>query len=263
MGGDRVGHPVVGAGAARRRRQDGLWDRVNAERGEVHRPDHPGRDRHLQGPDRRGPVQREHQDRDLRGPGRRRCSPARPPWPCRSTRSSASCRRTADTAELNEKIGFFPISPDAATSARSSPTSRNALVAFKTGDAKREAAARQLLSYWLGDGYQDFVTDRRRPSRCRTACRRPADVPQALLDVHASLGDSVGSMQALAVANPDLYLNLADMIQGTKTPERGRRGDPGRSSPSSPRPSERPASDPTRRVPAAGAGTPSPEGTDR
>ena len=26
-------------------------------------------------------------------------------------------------------------------------------------------------------------------------------------------------MQALAVANPDLYLNLADMIQGTKTPE--------------------------------------------
>lgn len=26
-------------------------------------------------------------------------------------------------------------------------------------------------------------------------------------------------MQALAVANPDLYINLADMIQGTKTPE--------------------------------------------
>jgi raffinose/stachyose/melibiose transport system substrate-binding protein len=26
-------------------------------------------------------------------------------------------------------------------------------------------------------------------------------------------------MQALAVANPDLYLNLADMITGTMTPE--------------------------------------------
>jgi len=36
--------------------------------------------------------------------------------------------------------------------------------------------------------------------------------------VAASLDGSVGSMQALAVANPDLYLNLADMIQGTKTP---------------------------------------------
>ena len=42
-------------------------------------------------------------------------------------------------------------------------------------------------------------------------------MPQALLDVSASLGDSVGSMQALAVANPDLYLNLGDLIQGTKT----------------------------------------------
>jgi raffinose/stachyose/melibiose transport system substrate-binding protein len=44
-------------------------------------------------------------------------------------------------------------------------------------------------------------------------------VPQALLDAAASLSDSVGSMQSLAVANPDLYLNLADMIQGTKTPQ--------------------------------------------
>lgn len=26
-------------------------------------------------------------------------------------------------------------------------------------------------------------------------------------------------MQALAVANPDLYINLADMITGTMTPE--------------------------------------------
>jgi raffinose/stachyose/melibiose transport system substrate-binding protein len=47
----------------------------------------------------------------------------------------------------------------------------------------------------------------------------PTGVPQALLDVHASLASSVGSMQALAVANPDLYINLADMIAGTMTPE--------------------------------------------
>ena len=46
----------------------------------------------------------------------------------------------------------------------------------------------------------------------------PDGVPQALLDVSASLSDSVGSMQALAIVNPDLYLNLGDMIQGTKTP---------------------------------------------
>ena len=45
----------------------------------------------------------------------------------------------------------------------------------------------------------------------------PSTVPQALLSVSDSLGDSVGSMQALAIANPDLYIFLADMIQGTKS----------------------------------------------
>ena len=37
--------------------------------------------------------------------------------------------------------------------------------------------------------------------------------------VSDSLGSSVGSMQVHAIANPDLYIFLADMIQGTKTPE--------------------------------------------
>ncbi|WP_129785757.1 ABC transporter substrate-binding protein [Promicromonospora panici] len=123
----------------------------------------------------------------------------------------------ADTEELNEKIGFFPISPTGNVGTFI-PDQSNALVAFKTGDADREAAARQLLAYWLGDGYADFVADRDTIS-LRDDVPTPDSVPQALLDVHASLGDSVGSMQALAVANPDLYLYLADMIQGTTTPD--------------------------------------------
>ncbi|WP_194396364.1 ABC transporter substrate-binding protein [Microbacterium atlanticum] len=121
----------------------------------------------------------------------------------------------ADTEELNEKIGFFPISPSGNVGTFI-PDQSNALVAFKTGDAKREAGARQLLSYWLGDGYQDFVNAQSTVS-LQSDVDSSADVPQALLDVSASLSDSVGSMQALAVANPDLYLNLGDMIQGTKT----------------------------------------------
>jgi raffinose/stachyose/melibiose transport system substrate-binding protein len=47
----------------------------------------------------------------------------------------------------------------------------------------------------------------------------PDGVPTALRDVHAALPTAVGSMQALAVANPDLYIYLADMIQGTTTPQ--------------------------------------------
>ncbi|WP_433428765.1 ABC transporter substrate-binding protein [Nonomuraea sp. CA-141351] len=125
---------------------------------------------------------------------------------------------SADTATLNKKIGFFPISPSGNVGTFI-PDQSNALVAFKTGDAKREAAARQLLAYWMGPGYKDFVADRNTVS-LEPSVPSPAGVPQALLDVHASLPTAVGSMQALAVANPDLYLNLADMINGTLTPEK-------------------------------------------
>lgn len=123
----------------------------------------------------------------------------------------------AEPDELNEKIGFFPISPSGNVGTFI-PDQSNALVAFKTGDADREAAARQLLSYWMGEGYEDFIADRDTVS-LKADVASPETVPQALLDVHASLSDSVGSMQALAVANPDLYIFLADMIQGTTTPE--------------------------------------------
>lgn len=70
----------------------------------------------------------------------------------------------------------------------------------------------------MGPGYQEFVNARKTVS-LQPAVANPAGVPKALLDVHASLGTAVGSMQALAVANPDLYINLADMIVGTMTPE--------------------------------------------
>ncbi|GAA2147699.1 ABC transporter substrate-binding protein [Glycomyces algeriensis] len=122
----------------------------------------------------------------------------------------------ADTEELNQKIGFFPISPSGNTGTFI-PDQSNALVAFKTGDEQREAAARQLLSYWMGDGYQDFVNAQSTVS-LQAGVETPADVPEALLSVSDSVGTSVGSMQAQAIANPDLYIYLADMIQGTKTP---------------------------------------------
>jgi len=124
---------------------------------------------------------------------------------------------TSTTDELNTKVGFFPISPTGNVGTFI-PDQTNALVAFKTGDAKREAGARQLMSYMLGSGYSNFVNAQHTVS-LQTAVPTPATVPDALTAVADSLADSVGSMQALAVANPDLYINLADMIQGTKTPE--------------------------------------------
>jgi raffinose/stachyose/melibiose transport system substrate-binding protein len=123
---------------------------------------------------------------------------------------------SADTATLNSKIGFFPISTTGNV-ATFIPDQSNSLVAFKTGNAKREAASRQLLEYWMGDGYKSFISSVKTVS-LETKVPNPAGVPKALLAVSAALPDSVGSMQALAVANPDLYIYLDDMIQGTKTP---------------------------------------------
>jgi raffinose/stachyose/melibiose transport system substrate-binding protein len=123
----------------------------------------------------------------------------------------------ADTATLDRRIGFFPISPSGNVGTFI-PDQSNALGAFRTGDTKREVAARQLLAFWMGPGYQEFVTDRNTVS-LQTGVANPPGVPKALLDVHAALPTAVGSMQALAVANPDLYLNLADMITGTMSPE--------------------------------------------
>ena len=123
----------------------------------------------------------------------------------------------ADNAELDETIGFFPISPSGNVGSFI-PDQSNALVAFKTGDAKTEAASRQFLSFWLGDGYEGFVADQNTIS-LQPGVSTPSTVPTALVSVSESVGSSVGSMQALAIANPDLYIFLADMIQGTKTPE--------------------------------------------
>jgi raffinose/stachyose/melibiose transport system substrate-binding protein len=124
---------------------------------------------------------------------------------------------SATTDELNQKIGFFPISPSGNVGTFI-PDQSNSLVAFKTGDTKRESAARQFLSYWLGSEYPKFLADQNTVS-LETDVASPDTVPDALKGVSDSLTTSVGSMQALAVANPDLYINLANMLSGKMTPD--------------------------------------------
>ncbi|MCI5825873.1 MAG: extracellular solute-binding protein [Arcanobacterium sp.] len=122
-----------------------------------------------------------------------------------------------DKAALDKKIGFFPISKEG-TIGTSIPQQTGGVVAFKTGDAKREAAARQLINFWMSDGYQAFVNDQNIVS-VLTTVKTPDTVPQALVDSAKSLENAQGSMQSLAVANPDLFKNLANMVNGTMTPE--------------------------------------------
>jgi raffinose/stachyose/melibiose transport system substrate-binding protein len=125
---------------------------------------------------------------------------------------------SANTEELNQKIGFFPIAPSGNVGTFI-PDQSNALVAFKTGDSKRESAARQFLSFWLGAEYPKFLADQNTVS-LETDVPSPATVPDALTAVADSLPTAVGSMQALAIANPDLYINLANMLSGKMTPQK-------------------------------------------
>lgn len=118
---------------------------------------------------------------------------------------------------LDEKIGFFPISTDD-NIGTIIPEQTNAVVSFKTGDSKKDAAARQFISYWMSDGYEDFVKDQNVISSLKTV-ESPSTIPQALMDASECVKTGAGSMQSFAIANPDLYLYLAEMIAGTKTPE--------------------------------------------
>ena len=119
-------------------------------------------------------------------------------------------------SDINAKIGWFPIS-SRGNIATTIPTGANALVAFKTGDSEKEAAVRQFLRFWMETDYKSYLADQKILS-VETGVPNPAGLPELLPIIQASLTNSVGSMQSSAIANPDLYIYLADMVNGALTP---------------------------------------------
>ena len=105
-----------------------------------------------------------------------------------------------DKEALDEKIGFFPISTDD-NIGTIIPEQTNAVVSFKTGDSKKDAAARQFISYWMSDGYEDFVKDQNVISSLKTV-ESPSTIPQALMDASECVKTGAGSMQSLAIRQP-------------------------------------------------------------
>lgn len=125
--------------------------------------------------------------------------------------------KLAAGSSIDDKLGWFPISTDG-NIATTIPTGANALVAFKTGDDKKEAATRQFLSFWLGPEYAKYIAALKTAS-IEPAVPNPAGLPAINGKIKSSLSNSVGSMQSLAAVNPDLWRNLQDMLNGAKTPE--------------------------------------------
>jgi raffinose/stachyose/melibiose transport system substrate-binding protein len=122
-----------------------------------------------------------------------------------------------DAATLDSKIGYFGISPTSNLTL-SLPGQTDAVVAFKTGNAKREAATKQFLSYWMGKGYKAFINDRSYIS-LQPKVASPSTVPKLFIQVAGGLKNSVGAIQSQAIATPDIHVYLSNMINGTMTVE--------------------------------------------
>ncbi|MDG9706810.1 ABC transporter substrate-binding protein [Streptomyces sp. DH10] len=121
------------------------------------------------------------------------------------------------TAELDKKIGWFPVANSSATGLYS-PDQTNGVVAFKTGDDKRQNAARQFLAFWLGPDYPDYIKTMKIPS-VQPSVPTPGGLPEASKAQVAALPKAIGVFQAKAIVAPDTHLYLADMIFGKKSPQ--------------------------------------------
>ncbi|AXG76488.1 ABC transporter substrate-binding protein [Streptomyces paludis] len=121
------------------------------------------------------------------------------------------------TEEIDKKIGWFPVSNSDATGMYS-PDQTNGVVAFRTGDAKRQDAARQFLAFWLDTDYADYIKAMKIPS-VQPAVPSPDGLPQTSLDQLKALPTANGVFQAKAIVAPDTHLYLADMIYGKKNPQ--------------------------------------------
>ncbi|WP_416969525.1 ABC transporter substrate-binding protein [Streptomyces sp. 4F14] len=121
------------------------------------------------------------------------------------------------TAEIDQKIGWFPVANSSATGLYS-PDQTNGVVAFRTGDEKRENAARQFLAFWLGPDYADYIAAMKIPS-VQPSVPTPAGLPQTAKAQVAALPKAIGVFQAKAIVAPDTHLYLADMIYGKKSPQ--------------------------------------------
>ncbi|MGW0613683.1 ABC transporter substrate-binding protein [Streptomyces sp. NPDC002788] len=121
------------------------------------------------------------------------------------------------TAEIDRKIGWFPVANSSATGLYS-PDQTNGVVAFKTGDDKRQNAARQFLAFWLGPDYPDYIKTMKIPS-VQPSVPTPGGLPGTSKAQIAALPRAIGVFQAKAIVAPDTHLYLADMIFGKKSPQ--------------------------------------------
>ncbi|MEV8311703.1 ABC transporter substrate-binding protein [Streptomyces flavidovirens] len=121
------------------------------------------------------------------------------------------------TEEINKKLGWFPVSNSTADGMYS-PDQTNGVVAFRTGDEKRQNAARQFLAFWLDTDYEAYIKAMKIPS-VQPGVPSPEGLPDTSKAQIKALPTANGVFQAKAIVAPDTHLYLAEMIYGKKTPK--------------------------------------------
>jgi raffinose/stachyose/melibiose transport system substrate-binding protein len=132
------------------------------------------------------------------------------------TALQSEIQATASTADIDKKLGWFPIANSSAK-AEYSPDQTNGVVAFNTGDTKRQNAARQFMSFWLGPDYPAYIKANKLVS-VEPSVANPDGLPQTAIAQAKALSSAQGVFQVKALTAPDMHLALADMIYGKKTP---------------------------------------------
>ncbi|MDQ0688311.1 raffinose/stachyose/melibiose transport system substrate-binding protein [Streptomyces achromogenes] len=133
------------------------------------------------------------------------------------TSLQSEIQATNSTAEMDKKLGWFPIANSKAN-AEYSPDQTNGVVAFNTGDTERQKAARQFLSFWLGPNYPAYIKANKLVS-VEPSVPNPDGLPQTAIAQAKALSTATGVFQVNALTAPDMHLALADMIYGKKTPQ--------------------------------------------
>lgn len=118
---------------------------------------------------------------------------------------------------IDEKIGFFGLSTN--SNVVSWQTTGSAVYAPITGDAEREALAREFINWASGDGYQVYL-DEARQFPILQGYEDPEDVPIVMQEANAAfLANGAPQYQQTLVATYGAFESyLSEMVSGQITP---------------------------------------------
>jgi raffinose/stachyose/melibiose transport system substrate-binding protein len=120
---------------------------------------------------------------------------------------------------LDANVGFFGLSTDSDTASWQT-VGTGSVYAPKTGDASREAAARQFIDWATGDDYGQFLQDSK-----QFPIIQGYDVPEGVAQVQIEANDALLAnsvpqfQQTLEAAYGAFETFLQEMIAGQKTPQ--------------------------------------------